>query len=123
MTNKPSLRIAAVAATAAIGFAAAINASLALLAGDTLVVPGELGPAQIILFTVVMIVPAALVLWALPRWFPTIVLAVAVLTLPFPFMEFGTPIALWLGAMHLITGGCAAVLAPRIAARGAPTAP
>ena len=122
MTHKPSLRAAAVAASAAIGVAAAINAALTLLAGDTLVVPGELGLAQVVGFTLAMIVPAALVLWVLPRWFPAIVLAVAVLTLPLPWMEFGSPIALWLGAMHLITGACAAMLAPRIAARSAPPA-
>ena len=90
---------------------------LTLIAGDTLVVPGELGMSQVLTFTLAMVVPATLVLWLLPRWFVPIVLAVAVLTLPFPWMEFGSPIAYWLGVMHLITGACAAVVAPKVAAR------
>jgi hypothetical protein len=32
-------------------------------------------------------------------------------------MEFGAPIGWWLSAMHLITGACAALIAPRIATR------
>jgi hypothetical protein len=117
MTSRPSLSAAVLAAAVSIAVAAAINAVLTLLAGDTLVVPGELGLAQVLTFTLSMIVPTAVVLLLLPRWFQAIVLAVAVLTLPFPWIEFGSPIALWLGAMHLITGACAAVLAPGIATR------
>lgn len=114
--DRPSLPTALSAAAAAIAVATVINAVLALIAGDTLVIPGELGVAQIVIFTVIMVIPTALVLWRLPRWLPAIAMAVAVLTLPFPFMEFGTPIGWWLGAMHLITGICAALLAPRLAA-------
>lgn len=112
------LRIAAAAAAAAVGLATGINVALTLLAGDTLRVPGELGVPQVLIFTLVMVLPTTAALWLLPRWLGAAALAVAVLTLPFPFLEFGTPIAWWLGAMHLITGICAAVVAPRVAARG-----
>jgi hypothetical protein len=115
--KRPSLLAALGGAAAALVVAAIANAVLTLLAGDTLEVPGELGLGQVLTFTLVMIVPAAIVLWLLPRWFPAISIAVAVLTIVFPFMEFGTPIAWWLAAMHLLSGVCAAVLAPGVAAR------
>ena len=115
--QRPSLVAAAAGAAAAIALAAVINAALTLLAGDTLVVEGELGLAQVLTFTLVMVLPVTVVLWRLPRWLPAIAIAVAVLTLPFPFMEFPSPIGWWLGAMHLITGVCAALVAPRVAAR------
>src|SRR5687768_15630190 len=105
--TRPTLSAAALGAVAALAVAAAINALLTLLAGDTLKIPGELGLAQVLMFTLVMAIPGALVLWWLPRWFPLIAVAVAVLTLPFPFQEFGTPVAWWLGTMHLISGVCA----------------
>ena len=115
--QRPTLGAAAFAAAAAIALATGINAALTLLAGDTLVVEGELGLAQVVTYTLVMVIPVTLVLWWLPRWLPAIAIAVAVLTLPFPFMEFPPPIGWWLGAMHLITGVCAALVAPRVAAR------
>jgi hypothetical protein len=115
--QRPSFTAALTAAAVAIAVATVINAVLTLVAGDTLVVPGELGLAQVVIFTAVMVIPAALVLWWRPRWLPATAIAVAVLTLPFPVMEFGSPIAWWLGVMHLITGVCAAVIAPWFAAR------
>lgn len=115
---RPSLASAFLGAGVALAVAAAVNALLALLAGDTLVVPGELSVVTVVLYTLVMIVPAALVLWLLPvRWYVMVVLAVAVLTLPFPYAEFGTPIAVWLGVMHLVAGVCAALIAPRFVRR------
>jgi hypothetical protein len=115
--QRPSFVTALTAAAVAIAVATVINAVLTLVAGDTLVVPGELGMAQVVIFTAVMVIPVALVLWWRPGWLPALALGFAVLTLPFPAMEFGSPIAWWLGAMHLITAICAAVIAPRIAAR------
>ena len=115
MTRQSPLS-ALLAATVALGVATAINAMLALLAGDTLVVPGELGVGTVVTYTLVMIIPAWLVLWLLPRRFAVIVLAVAVVTLPFPLLEFGVPIAVWLGVMHLVAGVCAALIAPRVRA-------
>ena len=115
--QRPALPAAVAGAAAAIAVATAINAVLTVVAGDTLVVPGELGLTQVVIFTAVMVVPAALVLWRVPRWYPAVVAAVAVLTLPFPLQEFGTPVGWWLGAMHLVTGACAAVIAPRVAAK------
>jgi hypothetical protein len=115
---RPSLTSAALGAAVALGAAAIANALLALLAGDTLVIPGELSVVTVVIFTLVMIVPTALALWLLPRrWFVVLVVAVAVLTLPFPYQEFGTPVAIWLGAMHLIAGICAALIAPRFVRR------
>ena len=115
---RPSLGAAVLGAAVALAVATVINALLTLLAGDTLVIPGELGVVTVVTYTLVMIVPAALVLWLLPvRWYVIVVLAVAVLTLPFPYQEFGTPIAIWLGGMHLIAGVCAALLAPRFIRR------
>ena len=115
--TRPSLTAAAIGVVVALVVAAVLNSVLTLLAGDTLQIPGELGLAQVVTFTLVMVIPATLVLWRLPRWFPAIAVAFAVLTLPFPFMEFGTPVAWWLAAMHLISGACAAVIAPRVAER------
>ena len=115
---RPSLASAVLGAAAALGVATVVNALLALLAGDTLVVPGELGVVTVVTYTLVMIVPAALALWLLPvRWFVIVVLAVAVVTLPFPYGEFGLPIAAWLGVMHLVAGVCAALIAPRFVRR------
>ena len=96
--------------------AAGINGVLALLAGGVLVIPGELGIGQIVTYTLAMVLPAAVTLWAIPRYFPWIVVAVAVLTIPFPFAEFGSPVAVWLSAMHVIAGVSAAVIAPRVLA-------
>ena len=107
---------AAVGAVVAAVVAAAINAALTAIAGDVLQIPGELGVAQVVMFTIVMAVPAAIVLWLVPRHFPWIVIAVAVLTLPFPFMEFDSAVARWLAAMHLVAGVTAALVAPRVAA-------
>ena len=115
---RPSLGSAFLGAAAALAVAAVLNALLTLLAGDTLVIPGELGVVTVVTYTLVMIVPAALALWLLPaRWYVIVVLAVAVVTLPFPYQEFGTPIAIWLGVMHLIAGLCAALIAPRFVDR------
>ena len=111
------LRVAVAAAAAAVGLATVINVVLTLLAGDTLRVAGELGVSQVLVFTLVMVIPTAVVLWLLPRWLSPVAFAVAVLTLPFPFLEFGTPIGWWLGAMHLVTATCAALVAPRIVGR------
>lgn len=116
---RPSLVSAFLGAAVALAVAAVLNALLALLAGDTLVIPGELSVVTVVTYTLVMIVPAALALWLLPvRWYVVVVMAVAVLTLPFPYLEFGTPIAVWLGVMHLIAGACAALIAPRFITRG-----
>ena len=115
--NRLSPVSALAGASTALAIAAVINTVLALLAGDTLVVPGELGPVTVALYTFAMIVPAWLLLWLVPRWFLAIVIAAAVLTVPFAFMEFGTPIAFWLAVMHLVAGVCAALIAPKIAAR------
>ena len=115
---RPSLASAILGAAIALAVAAAVNALLAVLAGDTLNIPGELSVVTVVTYTLVMIVPAALALWLLPRrWYVIVVLAVAVLTLPFPYQEFGTPIAIWLGVMHLIAGVCAALIAPRFISR------
>jgi Family of unknown function (DUF6069) len=116
MTRTPPAAALAGVAVALV-VAAVINAVIALLAGDALVVPGELSVATVVTYTLAMIPPAWVVLWLLPRWFPAIALAVAVLTLPFPFAEFGTPIGIWLAVMHLIAGVCAALVAPRVAQR------
>lgn len=101
--------------TAALALAALINTGLVLAGGDLLVIPGELGIAQVVIFTLVMIIPAAVVLWLMPRWFPLVAMLFAVATIPLAFSEFGSPIGWWLGAMHLVAGACAALLAPRIA--------
>ena len=111
-----SFAAAAAGAVVALVVAAVINAVLGLVAGDTLVVPGELGVGQIVTYTLVMAIPAALLLHLLPRWFAWIVIVVAVATWPFPFAEFGTPIAYWLSGMHLVAGVSAALIAPRVAA-------
>ena len=115
--SRPSPLKALIAVAVALAVAAVINAVLALLAGDTLIVPGELGVVTVVTYTLAMIVPAWLVLWLVPRWFPFIVIAVAVLTLPFPYMEFSTPIAVWLSVMHIVAGVCAALIAPRVLTR------
>jgi hypothetical protein len=115
--KRPSLLSAGVGAAVAIAAAMAVNAVVTLALGDTLVVPGELGLSQVLTYTAVMVVPTAIVLWRWPRWLPLVAMAVAVLTIPFPLMEFGAPVGWWLSAMHLITGACAALIAPRIATR------
>lgn len=115
---RPPFLSAALAALVALALAAAVNAAVTAAAGDVLQIPGELGYAQVVTFTLVMAVPAAVVLWLVPRRFAWIALGVAVLTLPFPFVEFGTPVAFWLAAMHLIAGVVAALVAPRVAAAG-----
>lgn len=112
-------RAALAGCTVALVVAGLVNAGMALAGGETLTIPGELGVAQVVLFTLVMIVPAAIVLWLLPRWFPIIAVVVAVATAPFAFVEFGAPVAWWLATMHLVAGLCAALLAPRMAAAAA----
>ena len=101
--------------TVALAVAGLINAGITLGAGDTLVIPGELGLIQVVIFTLVMIIPATIVLWLLPRWFPIIALVAAVATTPFPYMEFTGSVPRWLAPMHLVAGICAALLAPRVA--------
>ena len=115
--SRPSLPRAAVGAVVALAVAAIVNAILALIAGDVLVIPGELGLVQIVSFTLGAAIPAAVTLWLLPRYYPWIAIAVALLTIPFPLSEFGSPAGWWLAVMHVVTGVCAAVIAPRIAAR------
>ena len=112
---KPTWRAALLGAAAAIAVAAIVNGVITLLAGETLRIPGEMGLPQVLMFTVVMVVPTAVLLKLLPRWFAVIVMTVAVLTISFAWSEFGAPVVWWLGAMHLVTGACAAVIAPRVA--------
>ena len=107
---------AAVGALVALVAATVVNVALTAAGGDTLQIPGELGYSQVAMFTLVMVIPAAIVLWLAPRWFPWIALAVAVTTVPFPIVEFGGAAGRWLAAMHLAAGVIAAVVAPRVAA-------
>lgn len=115
--RRPSLLQAVAGAAAALGIAAAVNVVLAVGVGDRLVIPGELSPGTIGLYTFAAFVPAAVTLWRVPRYFPWIAIAVALLTVPFPLQEFGPAAGTWLAGMHLIAGVAAAWVAPRVAFR------
>lgn len=94
-------------AAMAMGGAAVANALLYLLGGDPLVIPGELTIWHVIGFTLAVIPVVALLLRLAGRWYPAAVLIGTIVTLPFPFAEFGARIGVWLAAMHLVAGAAA----------------
>ena len=100
--------------------ASAANAGLYLAAGgafDALTAAGEISLLQVVGFTLASLPVAVLALRVVPRAFRILALVVGVGTAVVPYLEFGTPAAPWLAAMHVLTGLVAADLAPRIALR------